>query len=339
MIKKQRSRRSFLKKASLATGALWAGTSYGFPTYIKNLGKPNSKINGVQIGAITYSFRSLDQDAESVLQHCLNSGISAIELMGNTAESFAGAPENPFRGRWRPRRRSGDEELTKEQKQEMAERQRGQIAYAQELALWRAKATMEKFEQLRRMYNEAGVSIYAWKPSALRINNTDEEIKYAFKVAKVLRANHVTVEIPGDVAHSLRLGQLAKKHKVYVGYHGHLQQTFTAWDEALGQSRFNALNADIGHYVAAGFDPLPLLEAKSKKIRSIHLKDRKNKENGQDNMPWGQGDTPIAESLRLMRDKKYRFPGSIELEYTIPEGSDAVKEVAKCLAYCREALK
>ena len=28
----------------------------------------------------------------------------------------------------------------------------------------------------------------------------------------------------------------------------------------------------------------------------------------------------------------------IELEYKIPEGSDAVKEVAKCVQYCQEAL-
>jgi hypothetical protein len=55
--------------------------------------KPNSLINGVQIGTITYSYRSMpDQGAEATLKYILDSGISAIELMGNTAESFAGAP-------------------------------------------------------------------------------------------------------------------------------------------------------------------------------------------------------------------------------------------------------
>jgi hypothetical protein len=39
-----------------------------------------------------------------------------------------------------------------------------------------------------------------------------------------------------------------------------------------------------------------------------------------------------------MRKNKWAFPASIELEYQIPEGSDAVKEVAKCLQYCRQAL-
>src|SRR5258705_9020139 len=55
--------------------------------------KPNSLINGVQIGTITYSFRAMpDQSAEATLKYILESGISAVELMGGPAESFAGAP-------------------------------------------------------------------------------------------------------------------------------------------------------------------------------------------------------------------------------------------------------
>src|SRR3989304_5067838 len=55
--------------------------------------RPNSLMSGVQIGAITYGFRSMrDQSAEATLQYVLDSGISAIELMGDPAESFAGRP-------------------------------------------------------------------------------------------------------------------------------------------------------------------------------------------------------------------------------------------------------
>jgi sugar phosphate isomerase/epimerase len=57
-----------------------------------------------------------------------------------------------------------------------------------------------------------------------------------------------------------------------------------------------------------------------------------------DNMPWGQGDTPLKEILQLMRDQKYKFMGTIELEYPIPEGSDAVKEVRKCIEFCQQAV-
>ena len=61
--------------------------------------KPNSLINGVQIGTITYSYRSMpDQSAEATLKYILDSGISAIELMGGPVESFAGAPTAAGRG-------------------------------------------------------------------------------------------------------------------------------------------------------------------------------------------------------------------------------------------------
>src|SRR5918993_3823787 len=63
-------------------------------------GKPNSRIQGVQIGTITYSYRSMpDQSAEATLRYIVDSGISAIELMNGPAESFAGAPSSGGRGR------------------------------------------------------------------------------------------------------------------------------------------------------------------------------------------------------------------------------------------------
>ncbi|MBX2877027.1 MAG: hypothetical protein KTR30_33215 [Saprospiraceae bacterium] len=57
----------------------------------------------------------------------------------------------------------------------------------------------------------------------------------------------------------------------------------------------------------------------------MHVKDRQTPENGKANLTFGQVDTPIVDLLRLMRDQKYSFPATIELEYDIPEDSDAVK--------------
>ena len=55
--------------------------------------KPNSVIDGVNLGAITYSYRSMpDQGAEATLRYAVDSGISQIELMSGPAESFAGSP-------------------------------------------------------------------------------------------------------------------------------------------------------------------------------------------------------------------------------------------------------
>ncbi len=324
MDNKEFSRRQFLGNAALALGGvtLLTDKAFGMPAYIKNLDKPNSVFNGVQVGAITYSWRSMPSDAEHILQYCKDCNISAIELMGSTGEPFAGAPEAP------QFERGG---LTADQKREQTE-------YYGKLAEWRASVSMKKFEQLRKMYNQAGVSIYAYKPNALGSSNSDAEVNYALQAAKALGATHVTVELPKDAAQSKRLGEIAAKNKIYVAYHGHLQQTPTIWDEALAQSDYNAMNLDMGHYVAAGYDPLPLIKEKHQHIKSMHVKDRMSKEHGQANVVWGQGDTPIVAALQLIRDNKYKFPTTIELEYPIPEGSDAVKETAKCVEYARKAL-
>lgn len=322
-----------LKSATAASGIILASqTVSGFPAILKGLGKPNSKFNGVQIGTITYSFRSLPVNAEQVLQYCIDANVSAIELMGNTAEAFAGAPHTTTEPRQFPPPGTPRPQLTPEQEAE-------QKARANEIAAWRSSVSMDKFEQLRKMYKDAGISIYAYKPNALGEKNTDAEVAYAMRAAKALGATHVTVELPKDAAQSKRLGEIGEKNKMSIGYHGHLQQTISSWDEAIAQSKYNGLNCDIGHYVAAGFDPIPLLQAKHDRIYSMHIKDRKSKDNGGANMPWGQGDTPLQKVLQLMRKEKYKFPATVEMEYDVPEGSDAVKEVAKCVDFCRKVLE
>lgn len=301
------SRRSFLLKGSIASlGLLTSGTVFSKGLLLPD--KPNSKFAGVQIGTITYSYRSMPHDIHQLLQYIIDSGVSAVELMGDAPEKYAGIPDDKAK-----------------------------------IAEWRASVSMDKFKEIRKMFEKAGVSIYAFKPNALNPNNTDAEIEYALKVAKTLGANSVIIELPKDAAHSQRLGTLAAKHKVYIGYHAHTQATDTAWDTALSQSPYNSLNLDCGHYIAAGGNNtsetlLALIQAKHDRITSMHLKDRKTKDNGGDNLPWGEGNTPIAAILNLLKEKKYKIPVSIELEYKIPEGSDAVKEVKKCVLYAKQAL-
>lgn len=341
----KKSRRQFLGIAStLITGSLISShDTIGFPHFINNLNKSASTINGVKIGVITYSFRDLpDQSAEATLDYILKCGISNIELMGGPAESFAGAPKNPVDFRtllplWR--KRSQKLELTEEEKKTLEDSEAKTRAYREELAQWRQKAPMAKFEAFGKMYKKAGVEIYAFKPDAFGMQNSDPEIDYGLKAAKALGANHVTLEHPGNDAHTLKLGKAAQKYGLKVGYHGHEQQTFTFWDTALTQSTANSLNLDLGHFVAAGnLNPLDIIRQKHDRIVSMHIKDRKTKASGGDNLVWGYGDTPIGEALQLMRDNKYKFPATIELEYKIPDGSNPIDEVKKCLEFCKKAL-
>ena len=331
----QSSRRTFLAQASLAAAGMILSSKQSLAAsslMVFFSDKPHSLINGVQIGIITYSFRSLPGSAEQILQYCVDSNINAIELMGDAAEAFAGAPDNP--APWVPGKKI---DYTEEMKVKIKN-------YQSQLATWRETVSMDKFKALRKMYHKAGVDIYAFKPNALNPSNTDGEIEYALKAAKALGARSVTVELPTAVAHAKRLGDLGEKHGIYIGYHAHLQATDTAWDAALAQSSFNTINLDCGHYIAAGgantkSSLLAFLEAKHEHITSMHIKDRHNKINGGANMPWGQGDTPLKEILTLLKEKKYGFPATIELEYDIPSGSDAVKESRKCMEYAKNILE
>ena len=339
------SRRRFLgTTAALVSGAVLSNTKlFGMPALIRKLGESGSLINGVQIGTITYSFRDMpDQSAEATLKYVLDSGISAIELMGDPAESFAGKPKNPTDMRAiypLMRKRNQKQELTADELKTLTEADVQIKAYNVDVAKWRINAPMASFEKVRKMYEQAGVKIYGFKPNAFGKDNTDADVDYGMRAAKALGANQVTVEHPADDAQTLRLGTMAQKHGIRMGYHGHEQQTPTFWDTALTQSPGNAMNFDLGHYVAAGQpDPLALIKQKHARICSMHIKDRQNPANGKGNLPWGQGNTPLTEVLSLMRAQKYTFPAAVELEYKVPEGSNSVAEVKKCLDYCRKIL-
>jgi len=205
-----------------------------------------------------------------------------------------------------------------------------------ELTKWRASVSMDRFKALRKMYNDAGVSIYGFKLD-LRLNSPDSEYEYAFNVCEALGANQLTMELPNDPATTKRIGEYAAKRKIWAGYHAHTQAHLTFWDEAFSQSPYNGANIDIGHYTAGrSGSPIPFIEKHHARITSMHLKDRKFNEGP--NMPWGQGDTPIKEVLQMMKKEKYTFPATIELEYNTPQGSTTMAELAKCVQYAKDAL-
>jgi sugar phosphate isomerase/epimerase len=159
-----------------------------------------------------------------------------------------------------------------------------------------------------------------------------------FNVAEALGCTHTTLELIDDVAQLERIGAFAEKKKIYAAYHTHLQGSMTAFDAAFAASKGNMANVDLGHFVAAGGDPLAFLTKFHDRIASFHLKDRTTPANGQKNLPWGTGDTPLTALLQTVKKNKWTMPATIEVEYDVPQGSDAVKEVRKCLDYCRHAL-
>jgi len=291
--------------------------------------KPNSNFGGVQIGAITYSFRALPGSAEETLKYCLECGISAVELMSPVAESYAGAPAQVPGGR----NQTPEQQAT------------AKLAQA-DLKSWRLSASMDKYKAFRKMFEEAGVKIYAFKlPPTMAM--TDQEYDYIWNAGETLGANHITMELPGNDELLHRVAEFAAKRKLRIAFHTHGQGGDSGFDKALGASPYTALNLDVGHYFGVnGKSPVPVIEKYHDRIASLHLKDRKGPAPSVDgkppvggpNMPWGQGETPLKEILSLLKAKKYKIPGSIEYEYDTPEGSDVLTEVKKCVEYCKAAL-
>ena len=227
--------------------------------------------------------------------------------MGGAAEQFAGAPAG----------RGGGARKT--------------------LLDWRVAASMDKFQALRKMYNDACVNIHIVKFGDIGNSGMpDEQIEYYFQVAKALGAKGITRELSDEAAK--RLGPSADKHEIMIGFHNHMQLTPTTYEgDILSHGKYLGINLDIGHYVAGtNHSPIPLIEKYQDRILSLHIKDRKV--NNGPNMPFGLGDTPVALVLQYMKRNKLTFPADIELEYRVPQGSDAVQEVTKCVQFCKQAL-
>lgn len=292
--------------------------------------KPNSTFGGVRVGInAPYSFRGMPGSADEVLQYLIDLGLSTVELRSQPIEAALGAPMPPaLYGPGAARRAPGEQQPSAE-------------AAAEALEKWRLSADVRRFREFRKKWNDAGVNIEIVKFD--RVDRMPDAVAdYAFNLAKAVGARAISCEIP--VSKTKWFGEIAARHKMMVGYHGHGDvknpEAFAApesWERSMSYSKYNGINLDIGHFTAGNStSPVPFLKKYPDRITHIHLKDRKL--NNGPNRHWGEGDTPIREVLQLMKKEKYPFQATIEFEYQVPEGSTAMKEIAKCVQFCREAL-
>lgn len=319
------TRRKFIKNVSIASGAI-AFAPFAYNCSPKESG---STFEGVPIGVITYSWRNMTLDAREILQLCIEGNITSLELMGNVAEAYAGIPPSP------PRLKRGVEYSDEERTAYQKAKREGEAKQKE----WRLNAPMEKYKELGQLFKNAGIHVHTVKFAPA--NWSDGEIDYAFEAAKVIGAKAITNEI-GDKA-CRKLGKFAEKHGMIAAYHNHAQpgEPDFNFEEFLAHSPANMLNLDVGHYFGStGKHPNEIIEKLHDRIYSIHLKDKtgKDAEPPNTNMPWGEGETPLADVLNLIKDKKWPIYADIELEYPVPEGSDAQQEIIKCVEYCKNIL-
>lgn len=293
------------------------------------LAKPNSNFGGVQIGInAPYSMHGLPGGADDILKDMTQLNLSSVELRSQPVEGFLGAPVVPAApGRNKP-------PMTPEQ-------DAARKAAMEDLRKWRLALPVERIKEFRKKYEDAGIRIDITKFDGID-GMEDDVVDYCFVMAKALGSRALSCEIP--VSRTKRLGEFATKHKLMVGYHGHANMTNPeafakpeSWERAMTYSKYNGINLDLGHFTAGNnTSPVDFIKKHHDRITHVHLKDRKL--NNGPNVPWGQGDTPIVEVLRLMQKEKYRFQGTIEFEYPVPAGSDVMTELGKCVAFCKKAL-
>jgi sugar phosphate isomerase/epimerase len=292
--------------------------------------KINSSFNGVRIGVQSYSFRNLPLD--DAIKAMAGIGIGECELFSGHVEPRIGPPPGA-----RPPQSptgAGSGEMTPEMREAMREAARKR---QEETRKWRLSVPLDHFKDVRNKFDAAGIKLQAYNLS-FNDNFTDEEIDRGFQMAGALGVALITAS--STLSAAKRVAPFAEKYKITVAMHGHSNLTDPnqfakpeSFAAALAMSKYFAINLDIGHFFAAGFDPVSYIEANHARISNLHIKDRK-KENGP-NTPWGQGDTPIKQVLQLLKEKKYDIPANIEYEY---QGEDAVVEVGKCFQYIKDSL-
>ena len=316
----------------------------------------DSKIEGVQIGAITYSFNSIaSPDPQKIIDAYVTVGLGEAELMSNHCEALAGAPQIPNFGRGGggpPRAAAptqanaagtstaptppprGRAPFTPEQQAEMQ-------AAREKLVQWRADSGPSTWKAVRQRFNDAGVGV-ALLCYNMQDSMKDEDIEYGFAMAEGLGVKAISTSTTLTMAK--RIAPIADQHKIMVGYHGHdatndpnQTATLESYDTLMAYGGYNGINLDIGHFTAANYDAVAFIKQHHDRITNLHIKDRK-KDHGPNVAEWGTGDTPIKAVLQLLKTEKYPIPANLELEYRIPEGSDTVAEAKKCFAYVKSCL-
>ena len=269
----------------------------------------DSSFGGVHIGAITYSWRSMPGGVDNIIKYCNETGISSIELMSNDVEEFLGAPKKDIE------------------------------KYNQEMKKWRLALPVSKMDEVRKMFDNAGIKIHIVKFSPAKWS--DEEIDYAFKFAKALGAKGVTDELGMEAVK--RLAPFAEKNGMYAIFHTHMQFAIPgfSYDPFMAISPAVMFNFDCGHFFGStGLHPNTILEKYHDRIVSIHIKDKTGPKTdpANTNQVWGQGEMPLEEVLLLIKQKGWPIFCDIELEYDVKPWSNAVKEVKTCVHYARQIL-
>ncbi len=293
----------------------------------------NSTFGGVRIGVQSASFSFSGLGIDQIIQTMVEVGIAETDVMSEHVENYLGGPVAlPGAGRPGPWARPPGGPPAADRGSGPGTAPRGAApdpAAREALRKWRLTTPLESFRAVGKKFQEAGL-VYFSHNLSFRDDFTDEEIDRGFQMAMALGTRIITASSPLTVFP--RLVPFAEKYRFKVALHNHGNGP-EDFAKIMAMSENFWINLDLGHFVAAGHDPIAYIKENHARITNIHLKDRK-KSNGPE-MPFGQGDSPLKEALQLLKKEKYGFPADIEL--VGPAGPKA--ELTACLKFCKDALE
>jgi sugar phosphate isomerase/epimerase len=268
---------------------------------------PGNVVNGVQLGVITYSFRGIPRTAgvsylETVADACAAVGGGVVEVMARlTTQPAEGTRED--------------------------------------MRQWRLTTPMTYFAGVRDLFAARGMNILSYTHTFSH-DMTDAELRKMMEATKAMGARIMSLTM-AKIADAPRLAPLAKEYDLLIAFHNRPESgdevaTPESFDRVLSVSDRFRINLDVGHFTAGNHDAVAALIKYHDRISHVHLKDRKLGRNGGDNLPWGQGETPLKTVLTTIRDRKWPLPCIVEYEY---RGTGTpVEETKKCMDYARGLL-
>jgi sugar phosphate isomerase/epimerase len=206
------------------------------------------------------------------------------------------------------------------------------------------KASEADFKAMKKKFDDAGIKVGAYCVN-FPVDSKDDYLDRGFNGALLLGTNVMTASVKKPIVP--RLDQWCQKYKIKLGLHNHWfgnafkgdrTQEFETPDDfanALkGASEYLSINLDIGHFYAAGFDPLSYISEHHKRIVSLHIKDRDKDENHTQRR-FGEAATPITEAMKLLKKIRFKYVANIEYE---PETANPTEGTRTAFEYMKRAL-
>jgi sugar phosphate isomerase/epimerase len=206
----------------------------------------------------------------------------------------------------------------------------------EEVAKWRMSVSLDYFRAIRKKFEDAGIVVCGLSGFP---GSTEEDLGRTFEIAETLGARLVTLGMTLSAAK--RVAPLAGKRGIRVGLQGRPDMSVTNpdviakpenFEAAVSLSKDYCISIDVGDATGGGYDSLKFVQDHHDRIALIYLKDRRK---DRLSVPWGEGDTPLREILRLIKDRQYPIRCYVDCDY---KTGDRPADVKRSFEYAKAAL-